>query len=235
MPNFKNRSYQAELMDMPIEDKKALFVNLKELIFINKLTGGPSVVFKQIKKLFLHKTDNLTLLDVGFGAGDLLNYVTKNQNKLDFSIQLSGVDIMPETLEFVKLHYPTMPSQANLMLNDYKKSFDSSQQQIDIITANLFCHHLSEQELQVFLKTAHTNARKATIINDLHRHPVAYWFIKFATALFSKSAFTKHDAPLSVLRGFTKAEWETQLQKAGIKNYTVEWKWAFRHLITIYP
>lgn len=234
MPNFKNRSYQAELMDMPIEDKKALFVNLKELIFLNKLTGGPSVVFKQIKKLFKGKSENLVLLDVGFGAGDLLNYVVQNQNKLDFSIQLSGVDIMPETLEFVELNYPTLPSQANLLLNDYKKSFEG-QPQIDIVTANLFCHHLSEQELQIFLKTAHTNARKATIINDLHRHPVAYWFIHFATALISKSAFTKHDAPLSVLRGFTKAEWEMQLQKAGITNYTIEWKWAFRHLITIYP
>jgi hypothetical protein len=54
------------------------------------------------------------------------------------------------------------------------------------------------------------------------------------TRLFSKSYLVKNDAPLSVLRGFTKKEWLKYLKKAGATHYAVKWKWAFRHQIIVY-
>ena len=67
--------------------------------------------------------------------------------------------------------------------------------------------------------------------NDLQRHPVAYHLIKNLTKIFSKSYLVKNDAAVSVSRGFTKKEWEDIFLKAGIKNYRIKWKWAFRYLI----
>jgi len=43
----------------------------------------------------------------------------------------------------------------------------------------------------------------------------------------------KNDAPLSVLRGFSRRELEILLIKADIKNYKISWKWAFRWLILV--
>ena len=77
------------------------------------------------------------------------------------------------------------------------------------------------------------NAVLGFYINDLHRHPLAYYFIKSATKIFSRSYLVKNDAPLSVLRGFRKKEWREILQNAGIMNYTIKWKWAFRHLVVV--
>jgi len=37
---------------------------------------------------------------------------------------------------------------------------------------------------------------------------------------------------LSVARGFKKSEWEKIFETAGIKQFDIQWKWAFRHLIT---
>jgi hypothetical protein len=76
-----------------------------------------------------------------------------------------------------------------------------------------------------------TNARLGFFINDLHRHKVAYYSIKVLTAIFSNSYLVKHDAPLSVARGFTKDEWLQFFNIAGIGNFSIEWKWAFRWLI----
>jgi len=70
------------------------------------------------------------------------------------------------------------------------------------------------------------------VINDLERNKIAWGSIFVLTRLLSKSYLVKHDAPLSVKRGFTKAEWHTILQEAGVKNYTIDWCWAFRHCIT---
>jgi hypothetical protein len=66
------------------------------------------------------------------------------------------------------------------------------------------------------------------LVNDLHRHALAYHSIKLLTALFSRSAMVKFDAPLSVLRGFRKDELQTVLRTAGLENAAVRWKWAFR-------
>ncbi|MBO9571645.1 MAG: SAM-dependent methyltransferase, partial [Chitinophagaceae bacterium] len=77
------------------------------------------------------------------------------------------------------------------------------------------------------------NTKKGFFINDLQRHPVAFHSIKWLTRMFSKSYLVRNDAPISVMRGFTRKEWEILLGKAGIKNYSVKWKWAFRFLIIV--
>jgi hypothetical protein len=113
--------------------------------------------------------------------------------------------------------------------------FDPSllQEQFDIITATLFLHHFKEEELIQLLKTWKQQARLGIVINDLHRHPFAYYSIKALTSLFSRSAMVKFDAPLSVLRGFTRDEWLFLLKNAGISKYTLRWRWAFRWQIII--
>jgi hypothetical protein len=77
------------------------------------------------------------------------------------------------------------------------------------------------------------NSREGFFINDLHRHPLAYYSIKILTRLFSASYLVKNDAPLSVRRGFTAKEWKVLLESAGISRFRVSWKWAFRHLVVV--
>jgi hypothetical protein len=77
-------------------------------------------------------------------------------------------------------------------------------------------------------------ANQAVIINDLHRHPLAYYSIKWITRLFSGSYLVKNDAPLSVLRAFRKPELEEILDKCNIKKYALRWQWAFRWQLIMY-
>jgi hypothetical protein len=70
--------------------------------------------------------------------------------------------------------------------------------------------------------------RIGIVINDIHRHWLAYYSIKLLTRLFSKSAMVKFDAPLSVLRAFSRQELSDILHQAGIRHFQLSWKWAFR-------
>ena len=72
---------------------------------------------------------------------------------------------------------------------------------------------------------------KGFFINDLHRHWLAYYSIQNITRIFSRSYLVKNDAPLSVARGFKKDEWKELMKNAGIQNYSISWRWAFRYLI----
>jgi hypothetical protein len=75
------------------------------------------------------------------------------------------------------------------------------------------------------------HANLGFFINDLHRHPLAYYSIRFLTALFSKSYLVKNDAGLSVKRGFSKTEL-LHLVKP-FTNFEVKWMWAFRWLVIV--
>jgi hypothetical protein len=77
------------------------------------------------------------------------------------------------------------------------------------------------------------NSTLGFFVNDLHRHPLAYYSINLLTSIFSKSYLVKNDAPLSVARGFKKNELEDVLQQSSITHYQLKWKWAFRWLLLV--
>ena len=229
---FKNRSNQLELMDQVIDNKQELFLNLKELEQINKLTGGPELGFSAIREMLKGRTDEVHIVDIGFGAGDMLFYILNHSHHLTCPVRLTGIDIMPETLEYIHQHHPYLASKVNLEISDYRDWFEKGNQ-ADIVTANLFCHHLTDTQLIAFFSELKNHARIGAVINDLHRSPISYYGIKILVHLFSKSHFTRNDAPLSVLRGFKKTELNAFMKEAGISKFSIHWKWAFRYLIKI--
>ncbi len=109
----------------------------------------------------------------------------------------------------------------------------SNETTYDIITATLFVHHFDNEQLATLFKSMKDHSRLGVVINDIHRHSLSYHSIKWLTQLFSKSAMVKFDAPLSVRRAFKRSELVYILKKAGINNYKIRWKWAFRYQLII--
>jgi hypothetical protein len=241
---FKNRSYQAELLDneeIPTED---LYQNLRELDFINHTLGGHSVVLDGIKYFvnsIFHKntentnisniSENINIFEIGSGGGDNLRAIRAFLNKKNIAHQLGGVDLKEDCVRFSESFETNLP-KINYQIADYQLA-NFPEGKPSIIFNSLFCHHFREEELIKMLKWMHQNTEIGFIIADLHRHRLAYYSIKLLTHLFSKSYLVKNDAPLSVLRGFSRKEWENLLTKAGIKHYKIRWKWAFRWLILV--
>jgi len=232
VPNFDKRSEELELMDQVIDSEKELFTNLKELEFINIFTGGRHTL-PALKKLAAKAQKEVHIADIGYGAGDMLALISQHKNSFKHKINLYGIDLMPEAKKYIDHFHPDLNKVVKFITSDYRDYFRSTDQ-IDIAVAGLFCHHLMDEEIVEFFQLIQQHCKIGAIINDLHRTPLAYYSIKYLTQWFSKSRFTKNDAPLSVLRSFTKQELINLLEKAQIKKYKIEWKFAFRYVITIY-
>ena len=226
---LKHRSRLKELLDGDNIPKEDLFQNLKELDTINTLLGGYNISFSGLAKV-IKPNVNYTLVDIGCGGGDTLKQIYNWNKKNKRSINLHGIDIKPVCIEYAKTN--SLNENINYICDDYRNVFNHLKQ-VDIIHACLFCHHLSEAELIELVRFAAKN-KITLIINDLERNAIAYYAIKILTTLFSKSYLVKNDAPLSVARGFKKQEWIDILIKAGVKNYLVKNKWAFRHEVIVY-
>jgi hypothetical protein len=67
------------------------------------------------------------------------------------------------------------------------------------------------------------------VINDLHRSIIAYRLFQGLCFVFRLSEMSKKDGLISILRGFKKEELEQFSKKANFKNYSIQWKWAFRY------
>lgn len=228
MINLSERSVQKELLDaddIPFADIRQ---NLKELDLINSKLGGHAVSISAVKTIIeRNKPANVTICEIGCGGGDNLAAIYNWCSKNNVQVQLIGIDIKKECIEFARQQHPTLP--ATWITNDYN-AFTFTKKP-SIIFSSLFCHHFTDEDIVLMLHWMQSNSAIGFFINDLHRHPVAYFLIKKLTALLSSSYLVRNDAPLSVARGFKKQELEKLLQNAGISNYSVHWKWAFRYLI----
>ena len=228
MIDFSRRSYKKELLDrndIPFDD---ICRNMKELEFINANLGGHRITINGFKKIAAEKKE-LSVCEIGCGGGDNLVALRKWCYKKNLNITCTGIDINTNCISFARKNL--IADDVEFISSDYRDAV--LVRPPDIIFCSLFTHHFTEKELVEMMQWMAKNAVLGFYINDLHRHPLAYYFIKYATKIFSRSYLVKNDAPLSVLRGFRKKEWREILQSAGIMHYTIKWKWAFRHLVVV--
>ena len=231
MIDFKTRSTKTELLDNDIIPTQDLFLNLAELDFINQKLGGYSVVLSGIQKILDASAPQKTvkILDIGSGGGDTLKQIYHHFIH-HHPIELTGVDLKKDCIDYSIKNTDGLPIQ--FIKSDYRDLLQSKQiESFDIITASLFCHHLQNESLTELFQWMSEKSNLGFVINDLHRHFLAFYSIKWLTYFFSKSYLIKNDAPLSVLRSFTRYEFKSLLEKANIKNYHIQWKWAFRWLM----
>ena len=226
---FNKRSYTKELLDQTSIPDKDLFRNLYELHVINALLGGYKVSLAALSKV-ITKDREYYLSDIGSGGGDTLKVIRDWAIKNNYTIHLSGIDLKEQCRQYASSNNPTPSIQ--FYCDDYR-NIQHHVKKTDILHASLFCHHLSEEQIVELIQFAKTH-KMVLVINDLERNRFAYYAIKLLTRMFSSSYLVKNDAPLSVLRGFSKKEWTGLLKKAGAQNYVLKNKWAFRHLLIIY-
>jgi 2-polyprenyl-3-methyl-5-hydroxy-6-metoxy-1,4-benzoquinol methylase len=227
--NFSIRSPKKELLDFGGIPFEAIRKNMKELEFINKYLGGHNTTIDGFKQLANSKKE-ITVCEIGCGGGDNLMAIYSWCKKENIDVRLIGIDINSNCIAIAKSKYNN--SAFNFLTSDYR-DFTFTNSRPEIIFSSLFCHHFNNEELEFMFSWMMNNSSTGFFINDLHRNSVAYHSIHFLTKIFSNSYLVKNDAPLSVLRGFVRKEWELILERAGLNSYSLQWKWAFRWLLVV--
>lgn len=207
---------------------------LRELKVINKLLGGNKLTLDGIDQLLKGKelpTHSLSIADIGCGGGDMLMVIACWARKKNIPVSLFGVDANPHIIDYAKQNTADFPEIEYLAADIFSDEF--RKKRFDIVTCTLFTHHFTDEQLVRMLSQLNEQARLGLVVNDLHRHPLAFYSIKWITAMLSKSRMVQHDAPVSVLRAFSRQDWERILQRAGLHHFKLRWRWAFRWMLLI--
>jgi 2-polyprenyl-3-methyl-5-hydroxy-6-metoxy-1,4-benzoquinol methylase len=147
------------------------------------------------------------------------------KNKLDF--KLIGIDANEFTINYAKklsVAYPNIDYQCvDIFSEDFKTL------KFDIIVCTLTLHHFTNEQILNIITTFRDNAKTGIIINDLHRSKLAYRLFELICFIFKLNRMSRQDGLVSILRGFKKNELEEFSKKLNLKNYNINWKWAFRY------
>lgn len=223
----KNRSKDIEIMDDFDMTGDLLIKSLDHLARINKWLGGNKITIDGLKAILKtwDKNKTISIIDVGCGSGDMLRKVAEFGYKNDYKFQLLGLDANHATIEYateLSVNYPEITFRKEDVLS---KEFESYN--YDIALSTLFLHHFDDPVALNFVQTLVKNAKIGVVINDLHRHPVAYYLFKLLT-LFIKNPMANEDGLTSILRSFKRKELESFSNKLDY-NSTIAWRWAFRY------
>lgn len=224
----KHRIHRKELMDDFSIGGDLLRDTLDKIGTINRWLGGNKVTLKGLKTILKNhpKEQEYTIIDIGCGHGDILRDVAKFGRAEKYRFNLIGVDANPTAIAYAKKLSTSYPELSFVTEDVFSKEFKN--RTYDVVLATLFLHHFKEAELASFLKK---NSQKATIgvvVNDLHRHQLAYYLFKGLT-FFIKNKMIIEDGLTSILRGFKRQELIALSEKIQVKPQ-VSWKWAFRYL-----
>jgi SAM-dependent methyltransferase len=230
MDDLSQRSARPELMDTESVSFEEFHECLHTLRIINTFTLAYRPTLRWFERMTAGagSEQSLSVLDVGCGGGDMLRRIWRWARKRHFDLELIGIDLNPWSKESAE---HVTPKDAPIRFETANVFSLDPSRRADFIVSSLFAHHLTDGELIRFIRWMDCHATRGWFINDLHRNPVPYLFIKYAGRLLISDRMNRHDGPVSVARAFTASEWRHLLEEAGIppERTKIEWFFPFRY------
>jgi len=244
------RSGEKEMMDFPGQPRELLEDDLKNLRLINRYLGGCRCVVRGIEQsVRRHRLQSFALLDVGTGSGDIPARITEWAQQRGIKTSIVALEPDPVTARVAatltqQTNPPFIPLLQRGKEGDFRRCGISvvrgdatappfAAGSFDFVLTSQLLHHFNDEQIIALLRTWARLARRAILVADLVRHPVAYYGIRLLTTIFTRNRMTRTDAPLSVQRACTIAEWTDLLRRADVGTLRIQWVFPFRMLALI--
>jgi SAM-dependent methyltransferase len=193
---------------------------LRDLSRVNIVTLTHRPMLSWLAK---HATGAFSVLDVACGHGDALR---KIRDRFP-DAKLTGIDLNPWATRAARA--ATDPAAGIDFINDDAFAYRPVEK-FDFIITSQFTHHLTDDQVVVFLRWLQDNAAKGWFIGDIQRHLVPYYGFPVLARLMFWHRFVREDGRISIARAFIRPEWESLVHQAGItaQQAAIAWHFPFR-------
>ena len=192
-----------EILDSDACPPEEVQAALKTIGQINRWFGGVATTGQMIVRV-AHATRSrrFSLLDVAAGSGEQLDIVRQNAAR-------EGITLDTTLLDFSHSHLP----RGNHSVVGDALRLPFSDDSFDLVSCNLFAHHLNPAQLQAFLRESLRVCRHALLINDLVRHPL-HLALVYASFVIMRSRIAWLDGLTSVRRAYLPEEMRDAISAA---------------------
>lgn len=202
--DFSRRATKAcEMMDDPACSEELLFNTYRHFEVINRMFSRWRTVYARHIRPHLAAGQTASVLDVGFGGGDIARNLVRWASRDGFDLRVRGIDTDERALRYVRAQ--SWPAGITF---DQASTADLCRagERFDFVISNHVMHHLSPEGIAALAADAQALSRRAVLFNDLARSKWAYRLFGAFGFLFLRDSFAAPDGQLSILRGFTRSE-----------------------------
>jgi len=209
-----------ELLDTDAGTPAEIAASLSDLRRINRWFGGTTTTVDLIRRAAQSSDSRISLLEIAAGSG----YVP--QAARDHLAQ-RGIRLDLTLLDRAASHVGTAQRDGAAAIVADACSLPFRDSSFDLISSNLFLHHLAPDELVGCVREGLRVCRRAVLINDLIRHPIHLALVYSGMPLY-RGRLTRHDAPASVRQAYTKEEMLELLRRTGAPRIEMKSYYLFR-------
>lgn len=213
-----NRLLQPELLDSAAP--ALADPNLRDLARINRWFGGHRALLAVLSRI-VGRRELFTVLDVGAGSGDMGRCIHRRFPKA----RVTSLD--RRSFHLSRAEAPKVAADA------FRLPFRHGT--FDFVFCSSFLHHFPDWEAVELIAAFRPYARRALIILDLERHPLARRFLPLTRWLLNWSNITVHDGSASVAAAFRPDELRNLARAAGAESSFVRRHWPWFRLSLVIP
>jgi 2-polyprenyl-3-methyl-5-hydroxy-6-metoxy-1,4-benzoquinol methylase len=223
MTDLRVRIDAEEQMDAIELDAATYAAILRDLAKVNRLTFSARPTLGFLRRIAQHQR-SISVLDVGFGAGDMLRSIARwgAANRID--LLLVGIDLNARSAPVATAMTP--PRMAiDYRTGDYR---DLAGEGFDVVLSSFVTHHMRDPELIDFLRFMEAEAAAGWLVNDLRRSAFAHRGFPLLARVMGWHRIVREDGTLSIARSFREEDWGRLLAAAQIDAAQVVRRWPFR-------
>ena len=193
-----------ELMDREDADLTRLFRTYDHFRTINPILARWRHLYDtEIRPVMRQDpSKNYTLLDIGCGGCDVLEYILQLSHKDGFKVSGTGIDPDERAEAYVKLRSPAGHIHFR---NVYSQTLVEEGLSFDFVISNHVIHHLTDKQVLELLNDAQILCRQKVLINDIERSEIA-WLSFHLSWPFFLGSFITPDGLHSIRRSFRANE-----------------------------
>lgn len=200
-----------EILDSDACSPADVEISMRDLGRVNRWFGGVATTQKMVERA-AHASgmNRLSLLEVAAGSGEVPELVRRK-------LARNGITLGVTLLDRARAHLPA----GNHSLVGDALGLPFGDGAFDLVSCNLFAHHLDASQLPRFVREALRVCRRAVLINDLVRHPV-HLALVYASFPIMRSRVAWLDGVTSVRRAYVPEEIRSMIASAVPSGAQVE-------------
>lgn len=182
---------------------------------VNRWFGGVATTQKMVHRVAeAAGAKRLSLLEVAAGSGEVPEIVRHRLQTRGIVLDVTLLDLAHSHL-CDSNHVVQKGSEKNRIVGN-ALSLPFKDGAFDVVSCSLFAHHLSPEQLLVFVRESLRVSRRAVLINDLVRHPL-HLAAAFAGFPIMWNRVAWQDGLTSVRRAYVPSEIEKVLNSGSFK------------------
>jgi ubiquinone/menaquinone biosynthesis C-methylase UbiE len=208
-----------EILDFDACSPADVEISMQDIGRVNRWFGGVDTTQKMVERVArVRRLNRLSMLEVAAGSGEVAGIVRRRLARRGIVLDLTLLDRAPSHLlasrgirdDARKNRGPReRPAEdrvgETLAVVADALALPFGDGVFDLVSCNLFAHHLGEERLAGFVREALRVSRQAVLINDLIRHPL-HLALAFAGFPIMRSRIAWLDGLTSVRRAYVPEE-----------------------------